>query len=74
MVHTGSVVGGVVNKDPVYVIAVLVEVLDFLVPARPHVQRHRHPQILSAGVELVTDSVQIPATQQPCEATLVTAP
>ena len=43
MNHTGSVVGGVVNEDPVYVIAVLVEVLHFLVPARPHVQRHSHP-------------------------------
>lgn len=65
--HTGSMVGGVVDKDPVHVIAVLVEVPHFLDATRPHVQGHLHAQILSAGIQLVIGcAVLVPGTQQPC--------
>ena len=63
-VRTGSVVGGVVNKNPVDTFGVLVEVTHFLDPTCSHVQWYSHTQILGAGVQLVAHAVQVPAIQQ----------
>lgn len=51
--RTCSVVGGVVHKDKVHLIAVLVEVGHLLQAAGAHVEGHSYPQVLGLTVQLV---------------------
>ena len=61
--HTCSVIGGVVHKDEVHAIAVLVEVGHLLQAAGAHVERYPDPQVLGLTVQLICGCpILIPAT------------